>query len=124
MTRRALKTAEATKAKGVDQLCEVGRGSTNSTSSGAALIGYKAGDPFYNIFASRRERGCRRSLQPGETALKTGGPCFARFSAPLEKPRWPPPDNDAECAGVIAHADHGVDQLPHGLPVQIRPPSD
>src|SRR5215471_18488721 len=72
MTRRALKTAEVTK---VDQLCEVGRRSTNSTSSGpssamtAALVeslrrsagadphqrGVKL--PLYNIFArSRRER--------------------------------------------------------------------
>src|SRR5262249_58793800 len=81
--------------------------------------------PLYYIFArSRRENanGCRRSLQPGGDGTEDWWTLLARFDTPREKPRWPPRDNDAEFAGVITHADSGVDQLPHGLPAQLRPP--
>ena len=128
MTRRALKTAEVTKAKGVDQLCEVGRGSTNSTSSGAALIGYKAGAVklplLQHIGVTPRTR-----VPPLTAAGGDGTEDWWTLLCPLQCAAGKNPDGhrgtiDAEFADVIAHADPGVDQLPHGLPVQIRPPSD
>ena len=48
---------------------------------------------------------------------------LARFSASWEKPQMAPAGHDAEFAGVIAHADSGVGQLPYLLPAQLRPPS-